>query len=210
MCADFSARMPLATWSPARGVWETTRVALCGHSAVFSETWPTSGSMRAGVAYGPPALELPTDGSGSSSPPGLLVTPTAQLGINGGSQHPDKRKAGGHGPTLADQVEHLLPTPEASDGSGGRRSAEIGGTRPSGAKRAITLGTVASLLPTPRVAATRTSRGAAMRKDSLSGPSLDQALEVARGELPREFTSWTEMPRSWSGRTTDPPSDVGS
>jgi hypothetical protein len=41
----------------------------------------------------------------------LLKTPTAQLAVNGGSQHPDKRKAGGHGPTLADEVEHLLPTP---------------------------------------------------------------------------------------------------
>lgn len=37
----------------------------------------------------------------------LLKTPTAQLGSNGGSQHPDKRRAGGHGPTLADQVEWL-------------------------------------------------------------------------------------------------------
>jgi hypothetical protein len=43
----------------------------------------------------------------------LLVTPTSQLSVNGGSQDPAKRKAGGHGPTLADQVEHLLPTPTA-------------------------------------------------------------------------------------------------
>jgi hypothetical protein len=40
--------------------------------------------------------------------PRLFRTPTAQLAVNGGSQHPDKRKAGGHGPTLADEVEHLL------------------------------------------------------------------------------------------------------
>jgi hypothetical protein len=46
----------------------------------------------------------------------LLKTPTAQLATNGGSQHPDKRKAGGHGPTLADEVEHLLPTPRAQLG----------------------------------------------------------------------------------------------
>lgn len=45
----------------------------------------------------------------------LLKTPTAQLAVNGGSQHPDKRKAGGHGPTLADEVEWLLPTPCARD-----------------------------------------------------------------------------------------------
>jgi DNA (cytosine-5)-methyltransferase 1 len=36
--------------------------------------------------------------------------------VNGGSQHPDKRKAGGHGPTLADEVEFLLlPTPRTTD-----------------------------------------------------------------------------------------------
>lgn len=46
----------------------------------------------------------------------LLKTPTAQLAVNGGSQHPGKRKAGGHGPTLADEVEHLLPTPRAQNG----------------------------------------------------------------------------------------------
>lgn len=50
----------------------------------------------------------------------LLKTPTAQLAVNGGSQHPDKRREGGHGPTLADQVEHLLPTPRAADGNGRR------------------------------------------------------------------------------------------
>jgi hypothetical protein len=50
----------------------------------------------------------------------LLKTPTAQLAVNGGSQHPDKRRAGGHGPTLADQVEHeLTVTPAATLGSNG-------------------------------------------------------------------------------------------
>ncbi|MEU5482839.1 hypothetical protein [Streptomyces mirabilis] len=48
-----------------------------------------------------------------------MKTPTANLGRNGGSQHPDKRKAGGHGPTLADEIEHLLPTPMATDGTKG-------------------------------------------------------------------------------------------
>lgn len=45
----------------------------------------------------------------------LLKTPTSQLAVNGGSQHPDKRRGGGHGPTLADEVEHLLPTPAVND-----------------------------------------------------------------------------------------------
>lgn len=42
----------------------------------------------------------------------LFKTPTAQLGANGASQHPDKRKAGGHGPTLDDEVSWLLPEPK--------------------------------------------------------------------------------------------------
>jgi hypothetical protein len=38
----------------------------------------------------------------------LFKTPTANLGSNGSAQHPDKRKAGGHGPTLEDEVVFLL------------------------------------------------------------------------------------------------------
>lgn len=52
----------------------------------------------------------------------LLKTPLSNLGQNGGSQHPDKRKAGGHGPTLADEVEHLLPTPTTMAGGQATRS----------------------------------------------------------------------------------------
>lgn len=39
----------------------------------------------------------------------VLKTPTAQLGNNGSAQHPEKRKAGGHGPTLDDEVSFLVP-----------------------------------------------------------------------------------------------------
>jgi DNA (cytosine-5)-methyltransferase 1 len=53
-----------------------------------------------------------------------LKTPTAQLAVNGGSQHPDKRKAGGHGPTLADEIEHLLPTPAVNDMGAGKTPAD--------------------------------------------------------------------------------------
>src|SRR6185312_5944032 len=107
MSADSSAREPTARWNPARGVWETSATSLlCEHSGLYSEIWPTSGSMRNGSVYPPPTPESghPTNGGASSSPPGpLLKTPTAQLGVNGGPQHPDKRKAGGHGPTLEDE-----------------------------------------------------------------------------------------------------------
>ncbi|MGI5404161.1 DNA (cytosine-5-)-methyltransferase [Streptomyces sp. CA-135486] len=49
----------------------------------------------------------------------LFKTPTANLASNGSAQHPDKRKAGGHGPTLEDEVVFLLdvdPDDVADDG----------------------------------------------------------------------------------------------
>lgn len=52
-----------------------------------------------------------------------------------------------------------------------------------------------ALLPTPRAAATRTGRTAILA--SSSSPSIDQALELARGELPRELRSVSEAPASW-------------
>lgn len=150
MSADYSAQQPIATWNPARGVWETSQTSLyCEHTAPFLETWPTSGMTRDGLAFELPTPALPTDDSGSSSLPTprasrgasgtetmyalgaersdenrpqgevLLKTPTTQLAVNGGSQHPEKRKAGGHGPTLADEVEHLLPTPAAMNPNDG-------------------------------------------------------------------------------------------
>lgn len=53
----------------------------------------------------------------------LLPTPTTNLGTNGGSQDPERRRAGGHSVSLQDIVEHrLLPTPTASDGNGARNA----------------------------------------------------------------------------------------
>ena len=92
-------------------------------------TWPRSGTWDLRAAYALPTSEPLTAATGCSSPHGLLLkTPTAQLAVNGGSQHPDKRRAGGHGPTVADEVEHLLRRP-------GRRKERRGG-RTSAAARA--------------------------------------------------------------------------
>lgn len=54
-----------------------------------------------------------------------------------------------------------------------------------------------SHLPTPKVSGDRTSHRAATLSHSRSGPSLEQATELMRGHLPREFTSWDELPPSW-------------
>ena len=53
----------------------------------------------------------------------LLPTPAANLGSNGGPQHPDKRRAGGHSVSIEDAVHGLalLPTPSVADTQGGRK-----------------------------------------------------------------------------------------
>lgn len=150
----------IGRWNQARGVWEAaTADLLSERSEPFSATWPNSGTTRDGVAWRQPTPVLRTAGSGSSSSRGpgrptaadeaptspdsrgpLLKTPTAQLATNGGSQHPTKRKAGGHGPTLADEVEHLLPTPTSTNQHGNSQN---------GRGELLLPGVAASLFPTP-------------------------------------------------------------
>lgn len=140
---------PIATWNPARGVWETqTANLMCGHLVPYSETWPTSGMTRRGTAYALPTSVHHTTASACSSSP-LLKTPTAQLAMNGGSQHPDKHRKDGHDPTL-DEVEHLLPTPTASDSHPATDQRDPIRRRHLG--KQVQIGDVVRLLPTPQVA----------------------------------------------------------
>lgn len=87
------------------GVWNLNEVA--ANELSLLPTPKTSDHTGPGI-HGTGGQDLRTEIS-------LLKTPTSQLAVNGGSQHPEKRKAGGHGPTLADEVEHLLPTPSAHE-----------------------------------------------------------------------------------------------
>lgn len=97
-----------------------------GRFRVFILAWPAADAADTGVATVAGAFNETSRGTGDlplgdgAAPVNLLRTPTAQLAVNGGSQHPDKRKAGGHGPTLADEVEHLLPTPAVNDMGAGK------------------------------------------------------------------------------------------
>ena len=73
---------PIAQWNPTRDCWETTQQAslLSEHLDVYSETWPTSGMTRSGVAYALPTWEPPTGDSESSFllPAAMLPTPTSR------------------------------------------------------------------------------------------------------------------------------------
>lgn len=146
------AGLPVVTGAPVAvirdGEWFEPRESLFG-VLPFAGRIPASGRMTSGLVY--EAENVPTVMTA-----GLLKTPTAQLAVNGGSQHPDKRRAGGHGPTLADQVEHeLLPTPMT--GYSQRTPAQWREGRPAGngaiRERIGDLAIVAGqLLPTPTAA----------------------------------------------------------
>ena len=73
---------PLAKWNPTRDCWETTQQAslFSERLDVFSETWPTSGSMRNGEVFERPTWAPATSDSASSSSHGdeTLPTPTVR------------------------------------------------------------------------------------------------------------------------------------
>lgn len=99
----------------------------------------------------------------------LLKTPTAQLAVNGGSQPPGKRRAGGHGPTLADQVEHeLLPTPAARDWKSGQSNLIGTNARPLNEIVEMTL------MPAPR--ATDGTKGGPNQRGSSGDLMLPSAV----------------------------------
>lgn len=83
---------PIAQWNPARDVWETDQLSICGHSDVFSETFPTSGMTAAGTAFALPTSALRTDVSASSS---LLPTPSVADAMGG-----HERRGGARGDEL--------------------------------------------------------------------------------------------------------------
>lgn len=119
MSEAYSAQKhPMATWNPARGVWEKTGMAslLCEHLEPFSETWPTSGMTRNGQAYELPTPVLPTTASESSS----LPTPTTR-DYKDGSQ-PHERDGVVQTDTVARAIfnsgEILLPTTRTSMANG--------------------------------------------------------------------------------------------
>lgn len=155
--------------------------------------------------------------------PSLLKTPTAQLAVNGGSQHPDKRREGGHGPTLADEVEHLLPTPAARDWKSGQSRIMDRNARPlnevvemllptpratDGAKwgpgqtstGGPSLPSAVTLLPTPTVADSRNSRNATAGRSPESTGHSGMTLSDA---------FWTGEPTDRQSPSGKPSSDAG-
>lgn len=121
--ARYLPKQSLATWSPAASAWLTETDSLCGDSDVYSETWPTSGMTRRGLAYEPAdvgachgrfrvfVLAWPAD--------------TASVGL----EWTRSARSGRHG--LADgSGGSLVPTPQAHDAVKGKTAAQVAPCEP--------------------------------------------------------------------------------
>ena len=151
---------PIATWSRARGAWETAGLnLLCGHLVPFLETWPASGMTLGGRLYPLPAPGHRTSGNGFSSSPGLLPTPTCPAPHDSadGAGKARKRRPG-YGLELPNAVIDLLPTPSAGSFNDGENLESWQARQARQAARGINgngMGTplpiAVQLLPTPLV-----------------------------------------------------------
>jgi len=137
MSEDYLAQQqPTQTWNTARGVWEKQGIAnlLCEHWELFSETWPTSGTMRNGKVYELPTQALHITDSEFSSLP-HLPTPVASEGTKAATTQGSARRLE-TGQVFLTNVIHdvavqngnrvplgnLLPTTTASDWKGANHS----------------------------------------------------------------------------------------
>lgn len=105
-----------AYYDQSSSSWRTSPRSGIADSAVYSATWPRSGTTRAGQVFELQRSERRTDASASScSPSGktqcsslkLLPTPTAS--DSHGGQSADKRRAAGHQLGLNDVVVTYFP-----------------------------------------------------------------------------------------------------
>lgn len=132
-----SSPTPFGYYDPASRSLKTSRTTFDSDSTLSSQTLPTSGSMRNGSLYEQTEPSAPPTSAADSSSSPLLKTPTAQLAVNGGSQHPDKRKAGGaradtggRGRALAADADSVEVRQQPVIESGGHGPSVLGVARP--------------------------------------------------------------------------------
>lgn len=128
----------------------------------------------------------------------LLPTPDAYAGSRGGTQHPDKRRGGGHSVALADVAEHaLLPTPKTTDA---QHSSPADLKRHNHGLRAVS-----GLLPTPR--ATDGTKGGPNQRGSSGDLMLPSAVQPSRwGQYTPAIARWEAV----LGRPAPAPTEVST
>lgn len=165
----------LMKYDPFTSSWRIAQHSLFGGLDVFSETWPRWGTMRNGECW---ALSMPGHLiSGNVS--GLLPTPLASIGTNGG---PNQRDSSGR-PGLQ-KAARSWPTPTKSDGTGGPGS--------SGGAGGLNLRTAVAI-PTPTVCGNYNRKGAS----KTSGDSLATFVMKFPTPTKRDYKGGA----NWSNRT---------
>ena len=156
---------PFASWNAERDMWESpTQGPLFGLSDGYSETWPSSGSMRSGSVFPHPTSVGATAADVSSS---LLPTPSASLGSNGSGLPPERRRGGGSADGCnASAAVALLPTPSAINPNDGEslasweaRRERVKVTARNGNGMGTPLSIAVRMLPTPSVVDATGSHG---------------------------------------------------
>lgn len=152
----------IATWNPARGVWETEQPnLLCAHLEVYLEVWQQSGITLNGKAYALPTLAQLTGVSASS----LLRTPSVTDSTGGAISEKQARERG-RMVKIADQAaelafmnglpvspkiaKSLLPTPKARDHQAEGYEAGLRRSQPQLGTTVVALER-GDLLPTPTI-----------------------------------------------------------
>lgn len=132
----------------------------------FSGTWPRSGSMHGGIVYAHPTLERPTAESGSSY---LLGTVEAHPRTHAPRQSSEQRFY------LANQIDSMLHTPTATDGS-----PRYDHRASPGYTRAIPVpnldAQIAELLPTPKTPTGGSEKRAGRKARGSGGEDLEARL----------------------------------
>jgi len=167
MSEDYLAQKhPIAKWNSVRGVWEKpgTENLFCEHWALFSETWPTAGTMQNGEVFELPTQALPTTALGYSS----LPTPKARDAQAEGYEAGLRRATPQVGTIVKGLVEGdprvMLPTPVTADAyTGNLKSSQ----HKEGSMHSMALPHAIAMLPTPNTMDTLPPRSGEARERQL-------------------------------------------
>ncbi len=204
MLEDYSAQQPIATWNPARGVWETTQVnLLCGHSEPYLETWPTSG-----IAVNGSVFELPMQVHRITvSESSLLRSPTASQG-EGGALGEETARARGNTVGIRDNAldiaklnglpvsrvaDNLIPTPTTRDHKDGTEPHERGGVVQTDTVARAVFNSGEILLGTPRTSTANGSSSSQVEKGAPKARIEDQVHITTWGKFEPAIRHWEEV-----------------
>ncbi len=166
---------------------KTSQPSLFGESTAYSETWPTSGTMRNGLCSQRKKWELRSSVAASLSSPGTesnWLTPTTEdAGRTGSAESMRKYLEGGQtsGARLRNQI-HNWPTPVANDDNKSPEAHLAMKERMGGNRTAITsLNVKVKAWPTPRVSS---AHGPSQKEIDEGNPKFRLETEVCLWPTP--------------------------